>query len=105
MPAPPGSVVVQCTLAAEAIDLWNCSAASIALSLLTYPSAQIAGAIWNNNSSGSVSPQPTASNLNFVPGQTVANLVMVKVGTDGKVKIYNAAGQVHVIFDVVGYFE
>ena len=49
--------------------------------------------------------RPTASNLNFGPGQTVPNLVMVKVGPDGKVNVYNAAGQVHVIFDVVGYFE
>jgi len=35
----------------------------------------------------------------------VPNLVMVKVGPDGKVNVYNAVGQVHVIFDVVGYFE
>jgi len=30
---------------------------------------------------------------------------MVKVGAGGSVGIYNAAGQVHLIFDVVGYFE
>ena len=47
---------------------------------------------------------PTASNLNFVQGQTVPNLVTVKVGADGKVKLYNAAGQTHVIFDVVGWY-
>jgi hypothetical protein len=45
--------------------------------------------------------RPTASNLNFVAGETVPNLVMVKVGADGYVKVYNAVGQVHVIFDVV----
>jgi hypothetical protein len=50
-------------------------------------------------------PLPLASNLNFAPGQTVPNLVMVKVGNDGKVKVYNAVGQTHAIFDVVGYFE
>jgi len=50
-----------------------------------------------------VSP-PTASNLNFVAGQTVPNLVIVKTGADGNVKVYNAAGQVHVIFDAVGFF-
>jgi hypothetical protein len=49
--------------------------------------------------------RPLASNLNFAPGQTVPNLVMVKVGLDGNVKVYNAVGQTHVIFDVVGYFE
>jgi hypothetical protein len=45
-----------------------------------------------------------ASNLNFVPGQTVPNLVTVKVGADGKVKLYNAVGQTHVVFDVVGWY-
>ena len=48
--------------------------------------------------------QPTASNLNFAPGQTVPNLVIVKLSTDGKVKVFNAAGAVHVIFDVAGWF-
>lgn len=47
---------------------------------------------------------PNASNLNFAPGQTVPNLVTVKVGADGRVKLYNAAGQTHVIFDVVGWY-
>jgi outer membrane protein assembly factor BamB len=49
--------------------------------------------------------RPNASNLNFVPGQTVPNLVMVKVPANGIVNVYNAAGQTHVIFDVVGYFQ
>jgi hypothetical protein len=47
---------------------------------------------------------PGASNLNFTPGQTVPNLITVKVGANGRVKIYNAAGQTHVIFDVVGWY-
>src|SRR5439155_7501008 len=50
------------------------------------------------------SPRPLASNLNFVAGQTVPNLVTVKVGADGKVKVYNNAGSTHVIFDVVGWY-
>ncbi len=49
--------------------------------------------------------RPLASNLNFTTGQTVPNLVMVKVGADGNVRVYNAVGQAHVIFDVVGYFQ
>ena len=48
--------------------------------------------------------RPTASNLNFVAGQTVPNLVVAKVGSDGKIKAYNKAGSTHVIFDVVGWF-
>src|SRR5439155_19271544 len=46
--------------------------------------------------------RPTASSLNFIPGQTVANLVLVKVPASSFVNLYNAAGQVHLILDVVG---
>jgi hypothetical protein len=48
--------------------------------------------------------QPTASNLNFGPGQTVPNRVMVPVGTDGQISIFNATGSVNVVVDVAGYF-
>lgn len=47
-------------------------------------------------------PRPVASNLNVVAGQTSANLVMAKVPADGIVNIYNLAGSVHVIGDLVG---
>ena len=50
-------------------------------------------------------PRPIASNLNYVAGQTVPNLVIAKVGADGKVAIYNHAGSAHVIFDVVGWYS
>jgi hypothetical protein len=48
-------------------------------------------------------PRPTASNLNWVAGQTVPNLVEVAVGSGGQVSAYNLAGNVDVIFDVAGY--
>ena len=50
-------------------------------------------------------PQPTSSNLNFGAGQTIPNLVVIKIGADGKINIANAVGSVHVIVDVVGYFD
>ncbi|MFJ2598566.1 PKD domain-containing protein [Streptomyces erythrochromogenes] len=51
-------------------------------------------------------PVPTASNLNFVPGQTVANAVIVPVATDGTIKIFNGAwSPTHVVVDVVGYYS
>ena len=49
--------------------------------------------------------QPLASSHNFVPGLTVANLVLAKVGTDGQISIFNSSGSTHVIADVVGYFS
>ena len=45
-----------------------------------------------------------ASNLNFIAGQTRANLVMVPVGANGRVALYNHAGNVHVVADVLGWF-
>ncbi|MFD5144702.1 PKD domain-containing protein [Streptomyces sp. NPDC058401] len=49
---------------------------------------------------------PTTSNLNFNPGQTVANSVIVPVGTDGKIKILNGGWTpADVIVDVVGYYS
>ena len=50
------------------------------------------------------SPLPLASNLNFTPGSTVANLVFAKLGPDGSVSIFNGAGPTHVVADVVGWF-
>ena len=50
------------------------------------------------------SPFPLAANLNYVAGQTVPNLVVVKVGDGGKVSLYNAAGSTHVVADVAGWF-
>ena len=47
--------------------------------------------------------RPLASNLNWVAGQTVANLVEVAVGAGGKVAAFNGAGSTDVIFDVAGY--
>lgn len=50
--------------------------------------------------------RPLASNLNFVAGQTVPNLVVVPVGAPGKVDIYNGSGgTVQVIADVSGWFS
>jgi hypothetical protein len=49
--------------------------------------------------------RPLASNLNVGPRQTVPNLVIVKVGADGKFRLYNAAGFTHVIVDVVGWYS
>jgi streptogramin lyase len=49
--------------------------------------------------------QPNGSNLNFAPGQTIPNLTVVKIGTNGAVRFANAIGSVDVIVDVVGYFD
>jgi hypothetical protein len=47
---------------------------------------------------------PTASSLNTTPGATIANSVTVGLGADGKVNLYNNAGNVNLIGDVVGFY-
>ena len=48
---------------------------------------------------------PHSSNLNFSAGETVPNLVTVKVGADGKVALHNGAGGTsHLVADVEGYY-
>ncbi|HEV2089338.1 MAG TPA: VCBS repeat-containing protein, partial [Cryptosporangiaceae bacterium] len=49
-------------------------------------------------------PRPVASNLNYIPGQTVPNLVSVKVGQGGKIDLFNSAGTAHVLADVAGWY-
>lgn len=49
--------------------------------------------------------RPTASSLNFTPGQSTANVVVVPVGPDGRINIYNPSGRTHVRVDAVGYFN
>ena len=48
---------------------------------------------------------PSSSNLNFGPGQTIPNLVVVQIGADDSVSFYNNVGTTHVVADVLGYFD
>ena len=48
-------------------------------------------------------PRPTASNVNHVGGSTIPNAVVAKVGTQGRVCIFNQTAT-HLVVDVGGYF-
>ena len=50
-------------------------------------------------------PRPTVSNLNFVAGQTVANLAIVPAGSDGNIVLFNgSSGTVQIIGDYGGSY-
>jgi serine protease len=79
------------------------------------PSAGVTAALLNvtvtdttSSSFLAVYPQGTAypgsSNLNWLGGETVANRVVVPVGTSGEVELFNNAGSTDVVVDVDGYF-
>jgi hypothetical protein len=61
-------------------------------------------AVWDDQSSF-VPGYPDSSNINFVPGDVIPNLVLAPVGAGGKVRIDNFAGTVDVVVDVVGWFD
>jgi hypothetical protein len=48
---------------------------------------------------------PGTSNLNLMPGQTIANLVICRIGEDGAVEVGNPRADCDVVADVLGYFE
>ena len=57
--------------------------------------------------SASGSPRPGTSSINYAAGQTRANNAVVPLGTDGALTVHvgQAAGSVHVVLDVNGYFQ
>jgi len=53
---------------------------------------------------GSASAVPGVSNVNAGAGVPVPNLVVVKTGPGGTVRLRNAAGEVHLLADLAGYY-
>jgi hypothetical protein len=47
--------------------------------------------------------RPDTSSLNMTAGQTVANLVVVRLGTGGAVSVFNASGTAQVLADAVAW--
>ncbi|MEZ5143133.1 MAG: hypothetical protein R2726_11540 [Acidimicrobiales bacterium] len=55
--------------------------------------------VWNTGAS-----TPTASNLNWKAGVTIANSVTAKVGTGDTISMFNNSGTVNVVADVAGWY-
>ncbi|MDQ6712734.1 MAG: hypothetical protein M3Z28_06035, partial [Candidatus Dormibacteraeota bacterium] len=49
------------------------------------------------------SGQPSTSNINFVAGQTISNLVQLPLGTSGQVALTSVGSSADLILDVEGY--
>jgi hypothetical protein len=47
---------------------------------------------------------PIASNVNFSTGQVIANRVIIPVGSNGEIDLYNNSGSVNVDIDLDGYY-
>ncbi|HWL46050.1 MAG TPA: DUF1501 domain-containing protein [Ilumatobacter sp.] len=49
--------------------------------------------------------RPGTSNINGGPGRAVPNLVVIGVGGDGSIEVFNSHGSTHCLVDVFGYFS
>ncbi len=75
-------------------------AVAVALNVtVTEPTASSYLTVWPAGAA-----MPTASSVNFVAGQTVANMVTVGIGTGGQVDLYNFRGDASTVVDVTGWY-
>jgi hypothetical protein len=59
--------------------------------------------LWPDNGTPQPYP-PDVSDLNFLAGQTVPNLVVLQLGPQSTFDILNPAGTTDVVIDVVGFY-
>jgi hypothetical protein len=101
---PKAAVSAGSTLAVSAAGRAGIPTSGVAAIVMTITvvNPQAAGYI---TASGHNLPRPATSNLNFTAGQTVANLVVVQPGADGKVDLFNgSSAATHLLVDISGYF-
>ncbi|HET7723258.1 MAG TPA: hypothetical protein VFK68_01355, partial [Propionibacteriaceae bacterium] len=99
--APWADLVVDLS-AQLATHLGSATTPASAVLNVTTTSPQIAGYATAYPSGGAV---PNASTLNFVKGKTVANMTIVRVGADGRIRVHNgSAGTTQLIVDLSGFF-
>ncbi|MEH0820951.1 MULTISPECIES: right-handed parallel beta-helix repeat-containing protein [unclassified Micromonospora] len=80
----------------------GCPPATAAVLNLTVTTPAAAGVLTAHPADAAA---PTASNVNFVAGETASNLAVVKVGADGRVAVFNnSSGSTHIIVDQSGNF-
>ena len=103
-PGPTGKVGENCVISVQVAGVGGVPASGVSAVVLNATvTAPTSGSYMTLYPSGS--SLPFASNLNFSSGQTVPNLVTVKVGADGKVNVYNNKGTTHVVLDVAGWYD
>jgi hypothetical protein len=105
--AADGTLKLQVTGAGIADDTIPAGITAVALNVtVVSPTKDGYLTVWGDqDQTGESVPQPGTSNLNFAPNQTVPNLVIVPVGANGVVDIFNGSkGTSQVLADVAGYF-
>ena len=96
---PAANQVVELTVAGAGTAKVPASASAVTLSVTAVdPSGDGFLTVWPCGS-----PMPPTSSLNFVAGKTVANPVIGKLGTAGKV-CFSSSQSVHILADLNGYY-
>lgn len=101
--APPGLVAPDSTTRLQVTGAGGLPAGGVGAVVLNVTVTEPTAAGYVTASPSGI-PRPVASNLNFMADQTVANLVIAKLGADGAVDLYNAHGHTHFVVDVLGWF-
>jgi uncharacterized protein YkwD len=96
---PPGGAVELQVTGRAGIPTSDVSAVAMTVTV-TQPTAAGYVTLYPGGSS-----PPLAANVNFVAGETVSNLVVVKVGANGRVGLFNPNGSTHVVIDVAGWYS
>jgi len=101
--APTGRVAGGGTLSLQVTGRGGIPAGAVGAVVLNVTVTEPAGGSFLTAWPGGTS-RPLASNLNWAPGQTVPNLVVVQVGPRGTVDLYTDSGSAHLIADVAGWY-
>lgn len=101
--APTGKMMPESTLTMQVTGRGGVPVAGVSAVVLnvtvTGPTAVSFLTAWPSGEA-----RPLASNLNYRAGQTVPNLVIVKVGLGGKVDLFNYLGATDLVVDVAGWY-
>ncbi|MEO6204827.1 MAG: fibronectin type III domain-containing protein, partial [Mycobacteriales bacterium] len=102
--APAGAVAAKATLPVQVLGRGGVPTTGVSAVVVnvTVVDPTSSGYLTVYPSGGS---RPVVSNLNFAARTTVHNLVIVPVGADGKIALFNGSGgRSHLLADVAGYY-
>ncbi|MCL4433970.1 MAG: hypothetical protein M1399_04270 [Actinobacteria bacterium] len=101
-PAAGGSIEVQATGTGSSGNSIPASAEAVVVTITAVASPSAHNGYLTAYPAGTL--PPTASSLNYAPGEVVPNLVTVTIGTSGKISILSSSSGVNVVVDVEGYY-
>ena len=103
-----GGVIARALNPGESIHVPISGLRSIPASGVTAVAANVTSVLATSPNYFTVYPGTTArpgtSNLNSGPGRPVPNLVVMGVGADGTIEVFNSHGTAHCLVDVFGYY-